>query len=131
MTNPFKGATLADIAVALNGASAKDVFAVRKAALEVLALRSEAAKPGSYKQRRTDIAIAQIKAGQGVDAKAAFEQAKASPKAAPVVKAAKQPRIKASAKSRTKTRIPAEVRSALDELTPEQRAGVMALLGAK
>jgi hypothetical protein len=124
--NPFRIATLAEMQDAL---SAKLTAAKRKTivaqCVEVLEARVAKAKPGSYKARRSEAAIAQLKASGSLDAKGAFESAKATPKASKAK--GKRKATTTTPKALTKKQVAGLEALGLDET---QLAGAMALLGS-
>lgn len=127
----LKGATLREIqdllASAKAGAARNDIA---KDAIAVLQARADKAKPDSYKQRRTLAAIAAIKAGKTLDAKAAFEGAKrpVADKAAKAAPAKRKSRAKAAKAAPT----PEEAEALMTQLgvPAEATQAVMAMIGA-
>ena len=108
--NATQGKSLADIAQLVH-----DELASVGEAIETLNERLARAKPGSFKARRTALAIAQLESKGGLDVKAAFEGAKGKPKA----------KAKAKAKPAAKA---ADLGSIVASMDEEQMAGVMALI---
>ena len=119
MQNATQGQSLATIAAMLaNGeATAADAIAT-------LNERLSKAKEGSYKARRTALAIAQIESAGTLDVKRAFEAAKGKPKAAAKPKASK---AKAAAKPEDDEN---DLRSIVAGMTPEDKAELVALVMA-
>lgn len=113
MTNATQGQSLNVIAemVASGEATAADAIAT-------LNERLSKAKEGSYKARRTALAIAQLESAGGLDVKAAFDGAKGKPKASAKPKAADKP-VETS-----------DLGSLVAGMTPETKAELVALVMA-
>jgi len=112
MTNATQGQSLNVIAemVASGEATAADAIAT-------LNERLSKAKEGSYKARRTALAIAQLESAGGLDVKAAFDGAKGKPKAA----------AKPEADKPVET---SDLGSLVAGMTPETKAELVALVMA-
>lgn len=109
MTHVTQGKSLAVIAeLVANGDATPDE------AIATLNERLAKAKAGSYKARRTQLAIAQLKDAGALDVKAAFQGAKGKPKA------------KAKAKAK-----PTDLGALVSGMSAEERSEVMALIMAK
>ena len=109
MHNATQGQSLAVIAeLVANGDATPDE------AIATLNERLAKAKAGSYKARRTQLAIAQLEDAGALDVKAAFEGAKGKPKAKakPAAKAAKA----------------VDLCALVQGMSAEERADVMALI---
>ena len=109
MHNATQGQSLAVIAeLVANGDATPDE------AIATLNERLAKAKAGSYKARRTQLAIAQLEDAGALDVKAAFEGAKGKPKAKakPAAKAAKA----------------VDLGALVQGMSAEERADVMALI---
>ena len=119
MQNATQGQSLATIADMLaNGeATAADAIAT-------LNERLSKAKEGSYKARRTALAIAQIESAGTLNVKAAFEAAKGKPKAAAKPKASKAKAAKPEAETTT------DLGSLVAGMSPEDKAELVALVMA-
>ena len=112
MHNATQGQSLAVIAeLVANGDATPDE------AIATLNERLAKAKAGSYKARRTQLAIAQLEDAGALDVKAAFEGAKGKPKAKakPAAKAAK----------------PTDLGALVSGMSADERSEVMALIMAK
>lgn len=114
--NATQGKSLADIAQLVH-----DELVSVGEAIETLNERLARAKPGSFKARRTALAIAQLESKGGLNVKAAFEGAKGKPKAKPAAKAKAKAKAKPAAKA-------ADLGSIVANMDEEQLAGVMALI---
>ncbi len=115
MQNATQGQSLNVIAemVANGDATAADAIAT-------LNERLSKAKEGSYKARRTALAIAQLESAGGLDVKAAFDGAKGKPKAS---------KAKAS-KAKAAKPVESDLGSLVAGMTPETKAELVALVMA-
>lgn len=118
MQNATQGQSLATIAeLVANGDATPDE------AIATLNERLAKAKAGSYKARRTQLAIAQLEDAGALDVKAAFEGAKGKPKAK-AKPAAKAKAAKPEAETTT------DLGSIVAGMSPEAKAELVALVMA-
>jgi len=89
-------------------------------AITTLNERLSKAKEGSYKARRTALAIAQLTSKGGLDVKAAFEGAKGKPKA--------EAKPKAKAKPAAKAEPATDLAALVSGMSPDEREALVGLI---